>query len=523
VSDHGFVFGIDVGSASARAGLFDAEGHLVASAAAPFETNRPAPHHAEHDCADIWRAVCAAVRDARGRAAVAPDRIIGVAFDATCSLVLLDAAGNPATCSTTGQDRWNVVMWADHRATVEAAEITATGHRALAHVGGVMSPEMQLPKLLWLKQHLPAAWARYGLALDLADFLAWRATGQPAISACTVTCKWAFLNHETAGWQHDLLERIGLGEIVAKFGLPQRAQPIGARAGVLIEAAAAELGLAPGTVVGVGLIDAHAGGLGLLGGVPPGELDGHLALIAGTSNCHMACSREPRHIAGIWGPYFGAMIPGLWLNEGGQSATGAALDHILDCDARAAVLGPNRHAAMAEHVRRAIAAHGPGFAEELIVVPDFNGNRSPLADATRRGVIHGLDLDGSFEGLVKLYHATALGIAYGTRHIVDALDAAGYAIRQVHMTGGHARSPYLAQLYADALDREIVLPAEPDAVLLGSAMVAATASGVHENLAAAARAMAREGRRLVPDPGGADRHARGYRAFRSLIDWRAPA
>lgn len=509
-----YALGIDVGSTSARAGLFDAEGRMVAQAAEPFRIGRPARHHAEHDSEDIWRSVCKAVR--RATAGIAPESVAGLAFDATCSLVLLDEAGRQASVSSTGEDRWNVVMWADHRAEAEAQEITATRHRVLDYVGGVMSPEMQLPKLLWLKRHLPAAWARHGMALDLADFLAWRASGQPVVSACTVTCKWTFLNHETPGWQQDFLAQIGLSELVAKFGLPQQAQPIGARAGTLTEAAAEELGLAPGTVVGVGLIDAHAGGLGLLGAVPIGELDHHLALIAGTSNCHMGCSAEPRAIPGVWGPNFGAMIPGLWLNEGGQSATGAALDHILDLDTRAASLGPDRHGAMAGHVQRALAEQGPDFAAPLVVVPDFNGNRSPLADAGRRAVVAGLDLDTSFAGLVKLYHATACGIAYGTRHIVEAMDAKGYAIRHVHMTGGHAKSGYLAQLYADALGREIVLPAEPEAVLLGSAMAAAAASGLHADLGAAARAMAREGSRLAPRD--SEIHAQGYRAFRSLQD-----
>lgn len=516
------VLGIDVGSTSARAGLFDTAGRLLAVGVASFDVGRPAPHHAEHASEEIWQAVAGAVRGARATAAIGPERIAGLAFDATCSLVMLDRAGLPATVSITGEDRWNVVMWADHRATAEADEITATGHRVLDHIGGVMSPEMQLPKLLWLSRHLPDAWARYGRALDLADFLAWRATGAAVASACTLTCKWTYLNHETSGWQHDLFARLGLADMPAKLGLPQRALPIGARAGTLTDDAAAALGLLPGTPVGVGLIDAHAGGLGLLGGVSPDAINGHLALIAGTSNCHMACSPEPRQVPGIWGPYLGAMIPGLWLNEGGQSATGALLDHVLDCHAQSIRLGDDRHAAMAAHVQRALTREGPDFAAGLVVLPDFNGNRSPLADATRRGVIHGLELDASFDGLVRLYHATAVGIAYGTRHIVDALDDASYAIRHVHMTGGHARSPYLAQLYADALGRDVVLPAEPDAVLLGAAMVAAAAACVHPDLAVACAAMARPGARLSPDGATAMRHAKGYRAFRSLLEWRAP-
>ena len=138
-----------------------------------------------------------------------------------------------STVSTTGRDEWKSMMWADHRAIAEAEEITATGHRALAYVGGTMSPEMELPKLLWLKRHLPQAWARYGLALDLTDFLTWRASGRIAVSACTITCKWAYLNHEEPGWQSDLLEVIGLMDLPARAHLPQRPFPIGSVAGNL--------------------------------------------------------------------------------------------------------------------------------------------------------------------------------------------------------------------------------------------------------------------------------------------------
>ncbi len=138
---------------------------------------------------------------------------MGLAFDATCSLAMFDASGRPVTVSTTGRDEWNVVMWADHRAVAEAEEITATRHRVLDYVGGTMSPEMELPKLLWLKRNFPEAWARYGLALDLADFLSWQASGKLAVSACTVTCKWTYLNHEEQGWQKDLFDQIGLADL----------------------------------------------------------------------------------------------------------------------------------------------------------------------------------------------------------------------------------------------------------------------------------------------------------------------
>jgi FGGY-family pentulose kinase len=284
-------------------------------------------------------------------------------------------------------------------------------------------------------------------------------------------------------------------------------------AGNLSAAAAAELGLTEQCVVGVGLIDAHAGGLGLLGGIPSEDLNSQLAMIAGTSTCHMAVSPEARHVHGVWGPYFNAMIPGLWLNEGGQSATGALLDHILDWHAEGRALGPERHQRVLERIDELLALEGPSMAQDLLVLPDFHGNRSPLADPMSRGTIHGLTLDSSFDSLARLYYATAIGIALGTRHIVRALNANHYDIRELHLTGGHVANPLLVRLYADATDCTVELPDEEDSVLLGTAAVAAAAAGLHGSLVAAARAMRRAGRRIAPAIATRAHFADQYRKF----------
>src|SRR5690348_1791650 len=131
------VVAVDIGSTSARAGVFDEHGTRLARGEHGFATQRPVKDHAEHSSAEIWRAVCSATREAVRAAGVAPEAVAGLAFDATCSLVMLDRDGHPVTVSTTGDDAWNVVMWADHRALTEADEITATKHRVLDYVGGV--------------------------------------------------------------------------------------------------------------------------------------------------------------------------------------------------------------------------------------------------------------------------------------------------------------------------------------------------------------------------------------------------
>jgi ribulose kinase len=192
---------------------------------------------------------------------------------------------------------------------------------------------------------------------------------------------------------------------------------------------------------------------------------------------------------------------------------------VLDLHAEGRKLDGEGHETVVAHILRR-KAEDPSYARDLLLLPDFHGNRSPLADPALRGTIHGLALDSSFESLARLYHAAAVGVVYGTRHILDALGAHGYRIARLHLTGGHARNPLLVQLYADATRCEVVLPREPDGVLLGTALAAAVAGGVYADLPAAGRAMVHDGRRIAPDAQEAAFHDRGYAAFRRMIEQR---
>jgi FGGY-family pentulose kinase len=524
-----FYLGVDVGTGSARAGVFDDTGTLHGMGVCAIETWRPAEDHVEQSSEDIWSACGAAVRSALGEAKIAPEMIAGIGFDATCSLVVLDAAGKPVTVSATGKDAQNVVVWMDHRALAETARINATGHDVLRYVGGVMSPEMETPKLLWLKEHLPASWSRAARFLDLPDFLVFRATGEDVRSLCTTTCKWTYLGHE-GKWDGSFFHAVGLGDLVdegyARIGT--RVRPMGERAGTLTAKAAKELGLAVGTPVAVAIIDAHAGGLGMLGvaldGVAPGHdaLETRLALIGGTSSCHMAVSRNARFVPGVWGPYFSAMVPGMWLTEGGQSATGALIDHVLATHTRGTPLwGTNVHAALAE--RLDVLSEGARFPAELTrdlhVLPDHHGNRSPRADPTLRGMISGLKLSAGVDALALEYLATLQAIAHGTRHILDSMNASGYAIDTLIACGGDTKNPLFLREHADVTGCRIVLPREPEAVLLGAAILGAVASGNHTTVIDAMGAMTHPGRILEPAGGEvAEFHARKHRVFLRMHD-----
>ncbi|MEW4564550.1 FGGY-family carbohydrate kinase [Bremerella sp. JC770] len=534
--------GVDVGTGSARAGVFDSQGAMLASAVQPIETFRPQTDFVEQSSTNIWQAVCQCVREAVTEAAVDVASVRGIGFDATCSLVALDEHGQPVTVSPDGSDNQNVIVWMDHRAKDQAARINQGNYDVLNYVGNVISPEMETPKLLWLKENLPETWRRAKKFFDLPDYLTYRATGNETRSLCSTVCKWTYLGHEdsddqTGRWDDTYFKSIGLGDLVeenfARIGTTVR--PMGEAIGNGLTAdAASELGLHEGTAVGVSIIDAHAGGIGMIGatleGVSPNaeELDRRLALIGGTSSCHMAASQDARFIQGIWGPYYSAMIPGMWLTEGGQSATGALVDFVI-----------NHHGATSELHQRAQSSNQSVYqvlndrlaalakerrvpaslTRELHVCPYFHGNRSPWADPSLHGMVTGLSLSATVDDLAVLYLATIQAIAYGTRHIIEVMNGAGYRIDTIFACGGGTKNPVFLREHADITGCRVVLSEEPESVLLGSAMLGAVASGEKNDLLHAMATMSAAKTILDPQKDATSRyHEAKYQVFRKLHD-----
>jgi FGGY-family pentulose kinase len=524
------LIGVDVGTGSARAAVFDLNGRRLGYGSQAIQMWQPVPEHVEQSGDDIWRAVCAAVRQALAKGG--PVSVVGIGFDATCSLVVRDAAGDPVTVSLSGEPDRDVIVWMDHRALEQTARINRSGSTVLRYVGGVMSPEMETPKLLWLKEHLPESWASAAMFFDLPDFLTWRATGVETRSLCSTVCKWTYLGHE-GRWDEAYFRAAGLADLADEGfrRVGREVAPLGRAVGTGLSApAAAELGLREGTPVGTSIIDAHAGGVGVIGadvdgeGLTEGNLNRRLALIGGTSSCHMAVSRDPIFVPGVWGPYFSAMLPGLWLNEGGQTATGALIDHVVRTHAAFAEVSAGERTVY-EVLNGRLEEAAPEVAfpaaltRDLHVQPDFLGNRSPRADPTLRGMISGLRLSATVDDLALLYLATVQAIAYGTRHIIEAMNAAGYAIDTVFACGGGTKNPVFLREHADATGCRIVLPEEPEAVLLGAAILGAVAARRYADLPEAMRAMSRAGRVIEPGGGEVQRyHDAKYAVFQRMHD-----
>jgi D-ribulokinase len=514
--------GVDVGTTSARAGVFDETGNLLSTARHPIAIWHDAGDIVEQSSSDIWAACVASVRAAMAEGAIPPVSVKGIGFDATCSLVALDRTANPLTVSMSGDSRRNVIVWMDHRATAEARLVNDTQDEVLRYVGGSISPEMEIPKILWLKRHLPSSYGAAGHFFDLADYLSFRATGSTARSVCTLACKWNFLAHERR-WSDSYFERIGLGEFVsdghAKIGteIVIPGTPLGRG---LTRPVAFELGLLEGTPVGASLIDAHAGGVGTIGGrAAIGEsvdVCSRLAYIMGTSACIMATTTEPCFVPGVWGPYHSGMVPGFWLNEGGQSAAGAAIDHLIRSHpayTEAAASARDAGLEILEFLEKRIVSRMGGvgsaalLARDIHVLPEFLGNRSPYADPDSRAVIAGLDLDSDIGAMERLFVAGLCGLAYGLADVVDAFRSDGVASSMMVMSGGAGRSPLVRQIMADTTGLTVALPQTQEPVLLGAAMLGAVASGAFASIRDVMASMSAIGRLSEASaPGIADFH-----------------
>ncbi len=515
--------GIDVGTGSARAGVFDASGLLLGSAQQAIQTWRPQTDFVQQSSADIWGAVIKAVRRAVSDAGIDADRIAGVGFDATCSLVVVGQGDAPLSIDPNADPSQDVIVWMDHRAVSDANAINAIGGAPLKHVGGRISPEMQVPKLRWLKHNMPDTFSHAESFWDLPDWLVHRATGAMSRSLCSMVCKWTYLAQNGLGgegWDDTFLTDIGLSELTGDGHKKIGAQFLspGQKAGGLHPQAASELGLEPGTPVAASLIDAHAGALGTLG-VGSASTVGRLAMIAGTSNCHIGLMREPVFVPGVWGPYFGAVLPGFWVNEGGQTAAGALIDAVLARHAATATLqcdAKQLHAALDARLA-ALGSETAILTARRHILPDFHGNRSPLAEPWRLGGITGLSLDTGPDDLALDYLAAVQAVCYGTRHIIEAMQAAGQVVHEIVVSGGMAKSRLFLRELADICDMPVLLPETDEPVLLGTAILATVAAGHQPDLKQAMQTMA-PGVEVIRPRGGplTEYHRKKYQVYRLL-------
>lgn len=544
---------IDVGTGSVRVALFTSEGTKIAYAAKAISTRNPKPDFYEQSTQDIWRSTlhCVhAVGDILSKEEHKDKYIGSIGIDATCSLVACrdDEKLSPLSIRANddskdnkqdeNEDIYNVILWLDRRAIQEAAQINAMDHGAVRsvvnHFGGIMSPENEPPKLLWLGRHRPEV-VRDGLFFDLADWLAIALTGQRDVrSSCTTACKWGWGGVSSGQWSEAFWQALSLDALIVdgcrKIG--SRVLYAGSTLGRVTREVAQALKVSAECIVAAPMIDAYAGCLWSLG------LDAcdtstwqRLNMVCGTSTCFLQISPEAIFVNGVWGPFADAIVRGMHVTEGGQSVTGKLLENTIQ-----------RHASY-EALKRDVGEDGvynalTKMTEDMLgdtkVDPATNvhcldyhaGNRSPLADPSLKGSFVGLTLSTDTLDLAIKFRATVQALCYGARHVMEEMRKAGHDMRVIAACGGLCQSRLFLTELADCVSMPVLLCKESDTVLLGGAILAKMARVIDNNdednpdyvgyMMKTAKEMSVAGEIIKPNTKRSDFHDRKYRVYRKL-------
>jgi L-ribulokinase len=575
MSKENFVIGVDYGTDSVRSLLIDAaNGREIASAVFyyprwkdglychPLE-NRFRQHPLDY-IEGLEQTLLSCLKQA-GPAAARNVRAISV--DTTgSSPIAVDATGTPLSLLPAFRDNPNAlfVLWKDHTATKEAAEINAHATKFatnyLQFVGGIYSSEWFWAKLLHILRVDDEVKTACFSWVEHCDWIPFLLTGGRQVtemkrSVCAAGHKalWAkeFGQGQTqtpAPGSHGPFDGglppdeffASLDPLLKGFTsrLFTKTYTSDQPAGTLCSAWATRLGLSTDVIIGVGAFDAHMGAVG--GQIEPY----HLSKVMGTSTCDMLVApldeMEGRLVKGICGQVPGSVIPGMMGMEAGQSAFGDAyawfrnllawpLQHLAPALGSGATSSPaaaesaaatesSAAAAIIDKIipelSRQAAALEPAMTDPL-ALDWFNGRRTPDANQLLKGAITGLSLGSDAP---QIFRAIVEATCFGAKAIVDRFTEEGVPIRGLIGLGGVAKkSPFIMQMMADTMNRPIRIHASEQTCALGAAMFAATAAGLYPKVETAMAAIGQGFEAtFTPDPGRAAIYATRFRDYQTL-------
>jgi xylulokinase len=443
--------GIDIGTFEAKGVLVDSDGVVLASTARPHKMLSPQPGWAEHrPIENWWNAFTSMSRDLMEHSKVAPTDIkaIGTSAIGPCMLPVDDA----------GEPLMNAVLYSvDSRATREIEDMTAAVGEAtiLERCGNILTTQSVGPKILWLKRHRPDLFYRAARIVTSTTFLVERLTGVSVIDHYTAA-NWSPLYDVGAlDWCEDLAPGL-----IGRDRLPRLAWSTEI-AGAVTAQAAAETGLAAGTPVIAGTVDAAAEALSV------GVLDiGDMMLMYGSAifmiEITRARVRDPRLWSAPW------IFPDQYAAMASLATSGTITHWFRNQFARELDPATGIASLAAE------AAQSPPGARGLVMLPYFAGAQTPIHDANARGALFGLDLSHT---RADMFRAVLEGVGYGVAHIFDTYRDVGQMPKTILAVGGGTRNRAWTQAVSDITGMNQTLRERTVGASYGDAFLAAHAIG----------------------------------------------
>lgn len=479
--------GIDIGTGGSRALLVDETGAIRAAVTVAHEEMRmEQPLWAEQHPDDWWRASREAIRQVLSQSGVSGSDIKGIGLSGQMhGLTLLDEADRIVRPA---------LIWCDQRsqAQVDWVNATAGAPFVLEQTANPMLTGFTLPKLLWVRDHEPANFARIRKVMLPKDYIRFQLTGEYVsdVSDASGTGLFDVVNRT---WAYPLADKLGLDRSI----LPAVVES-SVVSGRVTAKAAAETGLAAGIPVvgGAGDQAASAAGNGI---VEPGIV----SCTIGTSGVVFAHLAKPAYDAAGRVHTFCHSAAGAWHVMGVTQGAGLSLQWFRNQLAP----GASYDALTAE------AATAPAGSQGLYWLPYLMGERTPHLDATARGGWIGLTAKHTRADLIR---ALIEGVSYSQQDCLQIIEQMGVAVRSVRVSGGGAKSAFWRQLLADVFNKPVVTLETQEGSAHGAALLAMVGTGQFATLAECCAAVIREVDRCEPNAGSAQVYAQGHAGYQAL-------
>ena len=480
------LLGIDIGTSGCKVALFKPDGTVCAQATAEYAVDYPHPGWAQQHPDDWWCAACGAIRQLLNESGLSASDIAGIGIDGqSWSAIAVDADGQVLAPTP---------IWTDTRSGDICDELRAQfgAETFFDCSGNPLQPSYTLPKILWYKQHMPDVYRQARWVLQSNSYFVYRMTGKPSQDLSQgygLSC----FDMRRRCWDTKLCERIGV-----RTDLLPPLYECHQIVGHVTAAAAAQTGLAEGTPVVAGGLDAACGTLGA-GVIHAGQTQEQGGQAGGMSLCIDKYAADERLILGCH------VVPGKWLLQGGTTGGGGALKWL-----RETCCPELSFAEMSE-----LAEQAPAGCDGLFFLPYMAGERSPLWNPDAKGVFFGLDYTKTRAHLIR---AVMEGVAYSLRHNLETAVSAGAEAAVLRSMGGSANSRIWTQIKADVTSHAIEVPASDTATTLGAAILAGVGTDVYNGFDNAVARTVAVHRRFEPNPATKAIYDGGYARYLELYE-----
>ncbi|MFW6678492.1 xylulokinase [Lacrimispora sp. AGF001] len=491
-----YLLGIDVGTSACKIAVFDRNGTVLETATGEYEVYYPQTGWAEQDPNEWWRVICSTMKYIFSKSQIKPEEIAGIGIDGqSWSAIAVDKEGSVLT---------NTPIWMDTRADDICRELSEkVGEQRIFEVAGnSLQPSYSTAKIIWYQRNMPQVYENIDKVLQSNSYIAYRLTGQMTQDLSQGYGFHCFDMH-TGTWDQAMCEALGIPAHI----LPD-IHPCHEVIGTVTKAAAAQSGLAEGTPVVAGGLDAACGTLGA-GVIHAGETQEQGGQAGGMSICIDSYKADPRLILSCH------VVPGKWLLQGGTTGGGGAMRWLeKEFGAFEREEGRRTGKSSLDLFNEEAGSVAPG-SDGLIFLPYMAGERSPLWNPYAKGVYYGMDF-GKTKG--HFIRAAMEGVAMSLRHNLEVAAEAGASVDVLRAMGGSANSLLWTQIKSDVTGKPVIVPSSDTATTLGAAILAGVGVGIYEDFEEAVKLTVENKRYHVPNQADRNIYDRNYRKYLSLYE-----